>query len=66
MQKFTYTFILKSILYHFAPNDAYVIKYFPRVNYNYYIERLDFAIEAFYKGYDLDEVDFGNYIKRPK
>lgn len=27
----TYAFILKSILYHFAPNDIYMIKYFPTI-----------------------------------
>ncbi|MGL5674913.1 MAG: hypothetical protein ACRDDX_00700 [Cellulosilyticaceae bacterium] len=62
---YTYAFILKSILYHFAPNDVYRIKYFPRINYNYYIERLDLAIEAFFKDLDIDTVDFGDYIKRP-
>lgn len=59
----TYEFILKCILYHFAPNDLYKIKFFPRIKYNYYIERLDFAVEAFFKDLDINKVNFGNFIK---
>ena len=61
----TYEFILKCILYHFAPNDIYRIKFFPRSKYNYYIERLDFAVEAFFKDLDISKVNFGSFIKRP-
>lgn len=59
----TYEFILKCILYHFAPNDIYRIKFFPRIKYIYYIERLDFSIEAFFKDLNIDKVSFGDYIK---
>ena len=42
-----YQRILKEMIYHFSPYDVSVIKNFPE-NYNGYIERLDFAYNAYY------------------
>ena len=44
-----YQKFLKEIICHFAPNDAAVMKHFPE-NYNDYIERLDFAVRAYFEG----------------
>ncbi len=44
----SYQRILKEILYHFDPNDISVLNNFPD-NYNDYIERLDFAVLAYFE-----------------
>lgn len=45
----SYQRILKEFMYHFALNDIACLDGFPE-NYNDYIERLDFAIFAYFKG----------------
>ncbi|MDF2587637.1 MAG: hypothetical protein K0S41_1478 [Anaerocolumna sp.] len=61
----TYRFILESILYHFAPDDLYRIKNFPRKKYNLYLERLRYAVDGYFSGYIMDESAFGNELKNP-
>lgn len=41
--------ILKYIIYHFNPRDAYHMKSFPK-NYLDYIERLDYVLMAYHTG----------------
>lgn len=43
----SYQRILKEMIYHFSPQDIAVIENFPE-DYNGYIERLDFAVLAYY------------------
>ncbi len=43
----SYQRILKEIIYHFSSQDISVIDNFPK-DYNSYIERLDFAVLAYY------------------
>lgn len=43
-----YQRFLKEIIWHFAPKDVAVINHFPE-NYNDYIQRLDFAVRAYYE-----------------
>lgn len=47
--------ILKEIIAHFDPNDGVVFEKFPS-NYYGYIERLDFAVLAYFSG-DISLVD---------
>ena len=51
----SYQRILKEIIAHFDPNDAAVFENFPD-NYNEYIERLDFAVLAYFSG-DISLID---------
>ena len=51
----SYQSILKEFIYHFDPMDIAVIKKFPK-NYIDYIERLDFALAAYYTN-DINLVD---------
>ena len=44
-----YQVILKYIIYHFNPRDAYHMKSFPK-NYLDYIERLDYVLMAYHTG----------------
>lgn len=44
-----YQRFLKEIISHFAPNDVAVMNHFPE-NYNDSIERLDFAVRAYFEG----------------
>ncbi len=46
---FVYQSILKEIIYHFDKQDMTHIKQFP-VHYAEYIERLDGALDAYYRG----------------
>ena len=62
---FTYRYILESFLCHFAPNDIYRIKKFPRKKYNLYLERLNFAVDGYFSGYLVEENTFGNEIRNP-
>lgn len=45
----SYQRILKEFMYHFVPNDISCLDCFPE-NYNDYIERLDFAVLAYFNG----------------
>lgn len=44
-----YQRILKYFVFHFDPNDSYVLKDFPP-NYVEYMERLEYALMAYYSG----------------
>ena len=51
---FVYQWFLKEIIWHFDPNDAAEQKHFPE-NYTDYIERLDGAMDAYFRGVFADE-----------
>ena len=51
----SYQRILKEIIFHFDPMDAAVIDNFPD-NYNDYIERIEFALLAYYTN-NMDLID---------
>ena len=51
---FVYGWILKEIIWHFDPNDAAKQKRFPK-NYTDYIDRLDGAMDAYFRGVFTDE-----------
>ena len=51
---FTYQHILKELLFHFDPSDSSVLKRLPR-NYPKYIDRLDGALDAYFRGIFIDE-----------
>ena len=44
----SYQRILKEMIYHFSPSDLAVMNNFPE-NYDSYIERLDFAVLAYFE-----------------
>lgn len=46
--------VLKEMIYHFDQNDLSALENFPE-NYNDYIERLDDAADAYFRGGDVDE-----------
>lgn len=52
-----YQRILKEMLRHFDKNDASSLKKFPQ-KYNEYIERLDYAVNAYFSGKFADEDRF--------
>ena len=60
-----YQRFLKELIYHFDPDDVAVMKDFPE-NYNEYLERLDFAVRAYYeeKPEWLDDARFD--LQKPK
>lgn len=60
----SYQRILKEIIYHFSPQDISVIKNFPE-DYNSYIERLDFAVLAYYTRNPEMLNDDGFELQRP-
>jgi hypothetical protein len=43
-----YQSFLQAFIWHFAPNDVAVVNHFPE-DYNDYIERLDYAVRAYYE-----------------
>lgn len=51
---FVYQWILKEIIWHFDPNDAARHERFPE-DYTQYIERLDGAMDAYFRGVFTDE-----------
>ena len=51
----TYQRLLKEIIFHFDPMDASTLDHFPK-NYIDYIERLDYALLAYYSD-NLDLID---------
>lgn len=44
-----YQRLLKYIIFHFDPNDDYVLENFPK-NYIDYLERIEYAIMAYFRG----------------
>lgn len=50
-------------MFHFDPNDWTEIRNFPK-NYNEYIERLDGAVDAYFRGVFADEALYD--LQRPK
>lgn len=58
-----YQWVLKEIIWHFDKKDASKLKKFPR-DYNGYIERLDDALDAYFRGVFVDEALYE--LKRPK
>lgn len=55
--------ILKEMIWHFDKKDASVLKKFPKKYYRY-IERLDGAVDAYYRGVFVDESLYK--LQRPK
>lgn len=51
---FVYQRVLKEIIWHFDKKDMSKLKKFPK-NYNEYIERLDGAVDAYFRGVFVDE-----------
>lgn len=51
---FVYQWFLKEIIWHFDPNDAAKQEHFPE-NYTDYIERLDGAMDAYFRGVFADD-----------
>lgn len=51
---FVYQHFLKEIIYHFDKQDESCLKHFPK-NYLAYIERLDGALDAYFRGVFMDE-----------
>lgn len=49
-----YQWILKECVWHFDKKDASKLKKFPK-DYNGYIERLDDAVDAYFRGVFVDE-----------
>lgn len=60
---FVYQWMLKEIIWLFDKKDRSKLKKFPK-NYNEYIERLDGAIDAYFRGVFTDEVLYA--LQRPK
>ncbi len=50
----TYQWVLKEMIWHFDKKDLSRLKRFPK-NYDDYIERLDDAVDAFFRGVFVDE-----------
>ena len=61
----TYSYIVSSFMYHFAPNDSYAIKDFPNEDYNLYIERLKLTVEGYFNGNIIDEMSFNDELTNP-
>lgn len=49
-----YQRILKEFIYHFDKKDLSRLRKFPK-NYNGYIERLDYAMDAYFRGISIDD-----------
>lgn len=60
---FVYQWMLKEIIWHFDKKDASKLKKLPK-NYNEYIERLDGAVEAYFRGVFADEALYD--LQRPQ
>ena len=58
-----YQRILKEMIWHFDKKDMSVLKKFPK-NYNEYIERLDCAVDAYFRGVFIDKSLFE--LQRPE
>lgn len=58
-----YQHILKEIIWHFDKKDLSRLKKFPK-GYNGYIERLDGAVDAYFRGVFIDEALYD--LQRPK
>ncbi len=58
-----YQRILKEMIWHFDKKDLSKLKKFPK-NYNEYIERLDSAVDAYFRGIFLDDLLFE--LQRPE
>lgn len=54
---FVYQHLLKEIIYHFDEQDGVNLKHFPP-NYTEYIERLDGALEAYFRGIFVEESNY--------
>lgn len=57
-----YQWILKEMIWHFDKKDVSKLRKFPK-NYTEYIERLDGAIDAYFRGVFADEELYG--LQRP-
>lgn len=60
---FVYQWLLKEIIWHFDKKDVSRLKKFPK-DYNGYIERLDGAVDAYFRGVFVDEALYA--LQRPK
>jgi hypothetical protein len=62
----THSSILQSFLWHLTENDYYEITDYPYEHITLYVERLDFMIDGYLKGYIMSEKSFGEELKNPK
>lgn len=58
-----YQRILKEMVWHFDKRDLSKLRKFPNKRYNSYIERLDNAVDAYFRGVFVDETLFE--LQRP-
>ena len=54
---FVYQYFLKEIIYHFDEQDGVILKNFPS-NYTEYIERVDGALGAYFRGVFIEESNY--------
>lgn len=59
-----YQRILKEMIWHFDKRDLSRLSKFPNKRYNQYIERLDYAVDAYFRGVFVDETFYE--LQRPK
>ncbi len=52
-----YQCVLKEFIYHFDKNDLSLLRKFPK-NYGDYIERLDYAVDAYFRGSFINDEFF--------
>ena len=62
----TYTYILKSFIWHLSSDCYDNIKNYPSDKITLYIERLEHAVGGYYKDYVIDEDKFDEDLKNPK
>ena len=60
---FVYQWVLKEMIWHFDKKDISKLKKFPK-NYNGYIERLDGAADAYFRGVFVEEDLYG--LQKPE
>ncbi|WP_141505671.1 Imm41 family immunity protein [Paenibacillus luteus] len=62
----TYTFIMRSLLWHFHPKDLYMVENIPEKNLHLYIERLEFAYLGYFTGKVFKEELYDEDLINPK
>lgn len=60
----TYSYLLKSTIYHLVKNDYYKIKEFPTEKIGKFIERLEAVIEGYFGDYIINEENFDDDLAK--
>ncbi len=60
----TYSYVLKSTIYHLIENDCLEIKEFPTEKIGKFIERLEVVIEGYFGGYLINEENFDDDLTK--